>query len=96
MEPSKDQHGERQELTKSLERQTGRMKRAHKGQSGLLAQTRYLGSLGILLVMPVIGGAYLGQWLDSLAPGSPVSWTMSLIFVGVIVGGVSAYLFIRE
>lgn len=96
MESSGKQPSERQKLAESVDRQAERLKRARRGQPTLLAQTRYLGSLGVLLVLPVVAGAYLGQWLDNSWPGSLVSWTMSLIFTGVVVGAVSAYLFIRE
>jgi ATP synthase protein I len=88
--------GDRRKLSESVDRQTERMKRAAKNRSTLLAQTRYLGTLGVLLVLPVIAGAYLGQWLDSLQPGYSVRWTVSLIFLGVVVGGFNVYLFIRE
>jgi ATP synthase protein I len=44
----------------------------------------------------VIGGAYLGQWLDSLAAGYSTRWTLSLILLGIFVGALNVYLFIRE
>ena len=54
------------------------------------------GTLGLLFVLPVIGGAYLGQWLDSLSEGYSIRWTIGLIIAGIVVGGLNAYLFIRE
>ncbi|HCU54125.1 MAG TPA: F0F1 ATP synthase subunit, partial [Gammaproteobacteria bacterium] len=47
-------------------------------------------------VLPVIGGAYLGRWLDSLVAGYSIRWTVSLILLGVFLGAVNVYLFIRE
>jgi len=91
-----NQRNEKRKLTESVDRQTERIKRAGENRPTLLAQTRYLGTIGILLVLPVIVGAYLGQWLDSLEPGYSVRWTVSLIFLGVVSGGVSVYLFIRD
>jgi ATP synthase protein I len=91
-----NQHGEKRKLAESVDRQTERIKRAAENRPTLLAQTRYLGTIGILLVLPVIVGAYLGQWLDSIEPGYSVRWTVSLIFLGVVSGGVSVYLFIRD
>jgi len=96
MEPTAKKPDDRQRLAASLEQQTSRLRRAHGQRVTLLGQTRYLGTVGVLLVLPVVAGAYVGQWLDGRWPGSSVSWTMSLIFTGVVVGGVSAYLFIRE
>jgi ATP synthase protein I len=44
----------------------------------------------------VVAGAYLGRWLDSLLPGYSLRWTLSLIFLGLVVGGVNVYLYVRE
>ena len=49
-----------------------------------------------MFVLPVVGGAYLGYWLDSLAAGYSVRWTVSLLLLGVVVGALNVYLFIRE
>lgn len=84
------------DLRKQVERQARRMKKAESERSTLMGQTVYIGTLGLLLVLPVIGGAYLGQWLDSLATGYSIRWTTSLILVGVFVGALNVYLFIRE
>jgi ATP synthase protein I len=56
----------------------------------------YLGTIGVLLVVPVVAGAFLGRWLDERMQGYTVGWTVSLIFLGVVIGGYSVYLFIRE
>jgi ATP synthase protein I len=61
-----------------------------------MAQTIYLGTLGLVFVLPVVGGAYLGHWLDSLIEGYSMRWTLSLIFLGVVIGAVNAWLLIRE
>ena len=52
--------------------------------------------LGLILVLPVVGGAYLGRWLDGLVEGYSMRWTLSLICVGVVIGAVNVYFFIRE
>jgi ATP synthase protein I len=49
-----------------------------------------------MFVLPVVGGAYLGQWLDGLSQGYEVRWTVSLIVLGVFIGAVNVYFFIRE
>jgi ATP synthase protein I len=84
------------DLRKQVERQARRMKKAELERPTLIGQTVYIGTLGLLFVLPVIGGAYLGQWLDSLTAGYSVRWTVSLILVGVFIGAVNVYLFIRE
>lgn len=87
---------EQDELKKQVERQAKRMQKAELERPTLLGQTVYVGTLGLLFVLPVIGGAYLGQWLDSLAAGYSIRWTLSMILIGVFIGAVNVYLFIKE
>ena len=58
------------------EKQVRRMKQAEKERRTLLGQSVYLGTLGVMFVLPVVAGAYLGQWLDSLSKGYEVHWTV--------------------
>ncbi|WGL17123.1 AtpZ/AtpI family protein [Microbulbifer bruguierae] len=85
-----------QKLSERVERQAKRMKQAERERETLLAQTIYIGTLGLVFVLPVVGGAYLGRWLDGLVEGYSTRWTLSLIFLGVVVGAVNVYLLIRE
>jgi ATP synthase protein I len=89
-----DDNGER--LRSSIERQAQRMAQAERDRPTLLAQTVFLGTLALLFVLPVVGGAYLGQWIDSQLAGFSYRWTLSLILVGVFVGGMNVYLYIRK
>jgi ATP synthase protein I len=89
MSPSDD-------LRKQVERQAQRMKKAENERPTLIGQTVYVGTLGLLFVLPLVGGAYLGHWLDSLVSGYSFRWTVSLIIVGVMVGALNVYLFIKE
>lgn len=72
------------------------MKKAERERPTLIGQTIYIGTLGLLLVIPVVGGAYLGRWLDSMMDGYSIRWTTSLILVGVMVGAVNVYYFIKD
>jgi len=49
-----------------------------------------------LFVLPVVGGAYLGHWIDSLQAGYSYRWTIGLIMMGLIVGGFNVYLYIQR
>ena len=84
------------ELQLRISKQVDRMRQADKDRPTLLAQTIYLGTLGILLVVPVIVGAYLGLWLDGMAEGYSMRWTISLIIGGVVLGAFNVYRFIKE
>ncbi|BBL72369.1 AtpZ/AtpI family protein [Methylogaea oryzae] len=85
-----------QRLRGRVEQQTRRMRRAEKDRSSLLAQTVFLGSLGLTLCLPIVAGAYLGYWLDGLSPGYSVRWTVGCILLGVAVGGYNVYRMIQE
>jgi ATP synthase protein I len=85
-----------QKFEESIQKRVRRMKQAEKERRSLIGQSVYLGTLGVMFVLPVVAGAYLGQWLDSLSEGYEVHWTVSMIILGVIVGGVNVYFFIQE
>lgn len=84
-----------QHLQERVKQQARRMKRAERERPTLLVQTTYVGMLGLVFVLPVIAGAYIGHWLDSLAAGYSMRWTLSLIFLGLLVGAMNVYFFIR-
>jgi ATP synthase protein I len=46
--------------------------------------------------VPLIGGAYLGRWLDGLSEGYSVRWTINLIILGLALGAVNVYVFVRK
>jgi len=85
-----------EQLRRAVEKQVKRMRRAEKERPTLLSQSVFMGTLALLFVLPVILGAYLGNWLDGMAQGYSIRWTIGLIFVGLIVGIINVYMYIRE
>jgi len=85
-----------EQLRKRVEQQARRMKQAEKDRPTLVSQTVYIGTLGLVFVLPVVGGAYLGLWLDGLVEGYSIRWTLSMLFLGIIIGAVNVYFLIRE
>lgn len=86
----------KQRLQKQVDNQVKRIKKAQQEQASILAQTLYLGTLGLVLILPVIGGAYLGLWLDSMADAYSMRWTLSLLLLGLLIGAINVYLLIKE
>lgn len=82
-------------LRKQVEKQVRRMQDAEKDKDTLLAQTIYLGTLGILFVLPVIVGAYFGLWLDEQSARYSSVWTLGFTVLGIAIGALNVYLFIR-
>jgi ATP synthase protein I len=93
---STDPKDDKQQLQQRIDEQVERLKKAERERPTLLAQTTYIGTLGLLFVLPVVAGAYIGRWLDSLMAGYSLRWTLSMIFLGLVVGGVNVYLYVRE
>ncbi|MCB1935167.1 MAG: AtpZ/AtpI family protein [Nitrosomonas sp.] len=72
------------------------MKKAEEERPTLLAQSIFMGTLSLLFVIPVIIGAYLGNWLDDQAEEYSIRWTIGLMFLGLVIGVVNVYLYVRE
>jgi ATP synthase protein I len=83
-------------LRETVRREAERLRRAEDESGGLLAQTAYIGTLALLFVLPVLGGGYLGHWIDDQLAGYSVRWTITLLLAGVGVGLLNVYLFVRE
>jgi len=83
-------------LREDVEKRVRRMQRAERERDSLLAQSVYMGTLALLFVLPVVAGAYIGNWLDDLAEGYSFRWTIGLIFAGLVVGVINVYIYIRE
>jgi ATP synthase protein I len=56
----------------------------------------YGSTLGLLFVVPIVFGVYLGRWLDNLVAGYSVRWTVSLLVLGIAVGSYNVFRFVRE
>ena len=85
-----------EQLQHQVDKQARRMRKAERERSSLLAQTAFLGSLGLCFGLPIVAGAYLGNWLDKLVEGYSVHWTVGMIVLGVAVGAFNVYRMIQE
>ena len=83
-------------LKTKIENQVIRMKKAEHDRPNLLSHTIYIGTLGLVMVLPVIAGAYLGSWLDGMMAGYSMRWTLSLLLTGVVIGILNVYFLIRD
>lgn len=84
------------DLVSKVERQARRMRKAEEEKPTVIGQTIFVGTLGLVFVLPVVAGAYLGHWLDGLSDGYSMRWTLSLILLGVFTGGLNVYFLVRE
>ncbi len=49
------------------------------------------GNIGLMIALPVCGGAYLGWYLDGKYKIGNISWTISFICIGLFIGTYSVY-----
>ena len=83
-------------LKTRIEEPIKRIKQADRLRPTLLSQTVYISTLGLVMVFPIIGGAYLGHWIDSLIAGYSMRWTLTLLLSGVVMGFFNVYFLIKE
>ena len=53
------------------------------------------GLVGWAVAVPTLLGILLGLWLDQRFPGKP-SWTVTLLFLGVVLGCLNAWYWVRR
>lgn len=87
---------DRDKLVEDTGRDLRRLEESERRPAGFVGVLFYGGTLGLLLVVPIVAGAYLGRWLDSLVAGYSVRWTVSLIVLGIGLGIYNVIRFIRE
>lgn len=79
-----------------IERRAERMKSARDdpGPSPLSGIGTF-GMIGWSIAVPTVGGAFLGLWLDRVAP-QDFHWTIALILGGVVLGSLIAWAWIGK
>lgn len=53
------------------------------------------GLIGWSVIVPTMIGLTIGIWIDQKWP-SPISWTLTLLMIGLILGCVSAWIWIKK
>lgn len=83
--------GKDDKSAKDIGQRAHRMKKARDdpGPSPLRGFGTF-GMIGWSIVVPTVGGAALGRWLDRVAP-QDFSWTIALLLGGVVLGGFIAW-----
>ena len=54
-----------------------------------------MGLVGWSVTMPTVAGIALGRWMDTRWPGE-ISWTLTFLFLGVAVGCLTAWQWIKR
>jgi ATP synthase protein I len=85
-----------QHLKKKIDSQVKRIKKAEQDKPNLLSQSVNLSTLVLVLLLPIIAGLYLGHWLDGMIEGYSMHWTLSLLFIGIVIGIFNMYFLIKD
>jgi len=64
--------------------------KARNSNQGVWFGLGMMGLIGWSVVVPTLGGAALGIWLDNRHPGRH-SWTLMLLVIGLVIGCLNAW-----
>ena len=66
-------------------RQRGVDRGEHEREPSIAHHLAMIGALGWLVVLPTLGGVFLGRWLDGKL-GTGITLTAALLLVGLVLG----------
>ncbi len=80
------QHNDKNSLAEPVCRERKRRELwAREGERSLGQNLAWIGVLGWLVVTPMLIGIFVGRWIDKVW-GMGIFWTISLLFLGVVIG----------
>ncbi len=82
-------------MLRDVEKKQQRMLRAREEKKGNWSALATLGVIGWSVVAPTLAGLAIGLWIDRAWPGR-VSWSVTLLVLGLVVGCVIAWQRIGE
>lgn len=86
----------RNKMVSHIEEKQDRKIRARRTKDrGIWFGLGTMGTIGWSVVVPTILGVALGIWIDTQWPG-PVSWTVMLLFGGLLLGCLNAWFWIAH
>lgn len=85
-----------QDVTEIVGRKAERRLRARReGRRGVWFGLGMFGLVGWAVALPTLTGVALGLWLDARFP-SRVSWTLSLLLLGALLGSLNAWYWVKR
>ncbi len=77
------------------QKSTRKIQARQEGDRSIWAGLGLFGMVGWSVMIPTLLGIALGVWIDKRFP-SPYSWTLMLLFVGVVLGCWNAWYWIQK
>ena len=75
-----------EKFSKDIRKSAEELTEARKQKGKFWHYAQVLGVGGWLLVIPIVAGAYLGKYLDKKIGAGGISWTITLIIIGIAAG----------
>ncbi len=83
-----------EEFLENIRAKESRKQRARRqGSGGVWFGLGNFGVVGMSVAIPTVLGVFLGLWIDGRWP-SRTSWTLTLLFVGLVLGLVNAWIWV--
>ena len=76
-------------------KQRRRLKARREGERDVSFWLGMFGLVGWSVALPTVCMIALGVWIDSRFPSS-YSWTLMLLFVGIVIGSLNAWYWIKK
>jgi len=92
-EPVSDRHERLRQEIGSAEARKLRARR--RGEQSAWFGLGTFGLVGWSVAVPTVLGVVVGMWIDRTWPGT-VSWTLMLLFVGIVVGCMNAWYWVSR
>lgn len=94
--PSEPRGRAGEELREAVDRKAARKLRARRrGEQSAWFGLGMFGLVGWAVAGPTLLGVAFGVWLDRRWPGTP-SWTLTLLFVGIALGCLNAWYWVKR
>ncbi|MDY6941693.1 MAG: AtpZ/AtpI family protein [Pseudomonadota bacterium] len=83
-------------MSREVGRKAARRLRAKENRGrGVLFGLGMFGLVGWSIAVPTVLGIALGNWIDHRWPGE-ISWTLTLLFIGLILGCINAWRWVKQ
>lgn len=89
------QRSRQREFQLRIRRKLSRHQKAQREKNELFFGLGVFGVVGWSVAIPTLIGIAIGVWIDTTWP-SPYSWTLMLLFLGVILGCLNAWFWVES
>jgi ATP synthase protein I len=86
---------EDERFEEGVTRSESRKESARRRGDSLLSWLGTFGLVGWSITLPMLAATAVGIWLDEHVPSS-VSWTLTMLFVGLVIGCALAWYWVRR